>query len=315
MRKLLIAAILLEILLARGAPATVPVWSVDLSGNIPYIITSYDFPLKGGGWFLKKEAMITGISTDEILQRIVPSWDGIVKTFANIMITMFKEAMLDWVRNGFDAGGPMFVQNPSRYFGEAVDEATGGFIAELGNTVAGDPEFFCRNFGPEVIVNFGLSYRGRPFRERARCTLSDVAENIEDVSSRFENYGWKGFFQLQQDNNNPLGMQLLLFEEQMARAEARLDNVRSESAWGQGYKTARECVSYEDVPAGDGVGPPQRVCKSWKTKTLGTQIGDRVTKTLGLDFEGLQAADEISEFVGALLDLALREALEAGLSD
>lgn len=315
MRKLLIAAILFEILLAQSAHATVPSWDVGLTGNIPYAITSYEFPLKGGGWLLKKEAMITGVSTDDILQRIVPSWDGIVKTLANMMITMFKDAMLDWVRNGFDAGGPMFVQNPDKFLGEMADEATGGFIAELGNTVAGDPEFFCSNFAPEIIVNFGLSYRGRRFKDRARCTLSDVADNIEDVADRFENYGWNGFFQLQQDNNNPLGLELMLFEEQMARAEVALENTRSESNWGRGYKTARECVSYEDVPAGDGVGPPERICKSWKTKTLGTQIGDRVGKTLGLDFEGFVAADEVSEFIGALIDLALSEALEAGLSD
>src|SRR3989344_9139089 len=211
MKRLLIITIFLVVFAAQSAHATVPSWDEALSGIIPTVITSVDIPIKGSGWFVSKENRITGISTDTIIDRIIPSWDGIVKLLANTMITLFKEAMLDWVRNGFDAGGPLFVQNPTKFFGEVADEATGAYIAELGEIVGGDPEFFCNNFAPQLIVNFGLSYRGKTFGDRAKCTLSDVAENIEDVTANFSNYGWNGFFKLQAINNNPLALDLFLF--------------------------------------------------------------------------------------------------------
>lgn len=311
MKKILFIAIVGTMFMGHNAYATVPSWDIGLSGAMPFI--SFGIGTAEPGWFVSKEKSISGdLSIGTLLGNIVPSWDGLVKTVANMMITMLKEAMLDWVRNGFDAGGPLFVQNPSQFFGEAVDEATGGFIAELGKTVADDPNFFCRNFAPQIIFNYGSSFSQR--RPRAQCTLSDVAANIEDVADRFENYGWDGFVTLQQDNNNPLGLQLMLFREQMARAEVRFKDVESESNWGQGYKTVRECADWQEIPAGDGGQWTERICKSWKTKTLGAQIGDRVAKTVGLDFEGLQLADEISEFIGELVNLAIREALEAGLS-
>ncbi len=312
---LLIFAILLLGYPFAPAHATIETWDKALSGSIPFISPGISFSFDTVGWDINKEKQITGLSLGSLVSSLIPSWDAIAKWLADAAITMLKEETLEWARNGFQGGGPLFIQNPQQFLGEAANEASGAFLAELGNTVGGDPEFFCRNFGPQIIVNFADTYRGRSFKNRARCTLSDVGENFENFSARLENGDWNDFFRLREDNNNSLGMELLLFEERMTRTEIALNNAESESQWGQGYKTERECVSYESVPAGDGVGPPNRICKKWKSKTIGKQIGDRVAATIGTDFGGLFSADEISEIASQLVNLAIRQALEAGLSD
>ncbi|MDA1334917.1 MAG: hypothetical protein O2794_02785 [bacterium] len=292
----------------KEARATVPTWDVGLTGAIPTIITAVSVPgLQYAGHQLDKEFQVANIfSVSGILQLIkgaagsIFSYDGIAKMLANVFINTLKNELITWIQSGFaDDAEPFFLQDPERFFKEFGDQATGVFIEELGLQVAGDPNYFCSDFLPEIVLDLGL-YGTQSYQNRARCTITDVVDNIEDYYDDFSNGRWNAFVKTRQSNNNRLDFYLMTLEENRMRRFESESVFRNASASGGGYLPVVDCLEENAVG-----------CRKFRIKTPAKAIGDRVANSLDLDFMGLNLADEMSEVIQALINLAISEGLKS----
>jgi|GEM_PF-7066891 len=279
--------------------------------------TDFPFDILSQIW----EGLTTGsaaISADADYSLFIKEWivDVGVKAFVTQLKEDFIADTMEWMAGGFEGGGPLFVQNPGQYFSEVGDEASGALLAELGNQLAADPDFFCRDFAPDIIFEFG-SYRRR--NRVNGCTINDVAGNLERFTDNFKSGGWDNWFQIQRSSNNVIGFQLDLLEEQMVRSSIRKNDVAIETETGQGYKPVRECIEWEEVeaPISDESGQTtfDRVCKKYKTRTPGQAVADTIRPTISSDLGGIIAADEISESLAGLIDAALQGAIQKGFDE
>ncbi len=245
------------------------------------------------------------------------SIDVLIKGAINQVKAMLIQDTLAWMAGGFEGGGPMFVQNPGQYFQEAGDEVSGAFVAELGNTLVDDPDFFCKDFAPDIIFNFANYSRSQGM---ARCTINDVADNIEGFTDNFQNGGWESWFRMTSGNNNPIGLRLNLLEEHLSRVSVRRRDVEIETNTGQGFKPIRECVEWEnrEVQRTDFVTtapPTEKVCKKYINKSIGKAVEGSLSPVLSSNINSLEAADEISELLGAMIDAAIQGAIKKGFEE
>jgi hypothetical protein len=258
------------------------------------------------------------IIADADKQLFIKEW--IVDVGVKALVTEMKNELIGdtmaWMAGGFEGGGPLFVQNPSQYFSEAGDEASGAFLAELGNQINGDPDFFCRDFAPDIIFELG-NYRRR--QRINGCTINDVAGNLERFTDNFESGGFDNWFKLRNSSNNVIGFQLNLLDEQVYRSSIRKRDVGIETETGQGYKPVRECIEWEEVESqvseGEGLTSFERVCKKYKTRTPGQAVADTIRPVLSSDIEGTIAADEISESLAGLINAAIQGAIRRGFDE
>src|SRR3989338_8135083 len=56
--------------------------------------------------------------------------DPLAWTMANVVIDQFGDAIVDWIRNGFD-GSPMFLSDPEGFFRDTANQASGAIINDL----------------------------------------------------------------------------------------------------------------------------------------------------------------------------------------
>ena len=98
------------------------------------------------------------------------------------------------IRTGGQGGGPLFVTNWQDFLLDSADQASGVFLKELNLTQ------LCEPFAPRIRL---LMAGGRTqFYERARCTISDVINNIQNFYSDFSNGGWARWVEITQIPQN-----------------------------------------------------------------------------------------------------------------
>ncbi len=229
--------------------------------------------------------------------------DPLAFALAEGVISSLIRSVTDWVNNGFE-GGPTFVTDPQAFLGEIADNTALDFIegTELG--------FLCSPFALEVRI--ALAVDRQPFRDRIRCSLGDVSDNIEGfLSGDFSQGGWPAWFRVHTRlQNNPFGAQYLAKAELSARIASRQRTQEQEWNWSGGFFSKKKCVEYKDVPlAHAGAGATSQVCARSEIVTPGTQINEQLNNALGSGLRRLELADEFDELVNALLSQLAQQAL------
>ena len=242
--------------------------------------------------------------------------DGLVVVLREALISSIKESIISWINNGFE-GGPAFVTDLNGFLGEVADNVALDFIqgTELG--------FLCSPF--ELEVRLALALERRPFQDRIRCSLSDVAGNAERfLSGDFSSGGWPAFFRLSTDlKNNAYGAHFLAKAELNGRQTNAINERLNKLNWGSGFFSKEKC----DFPAGSVQSQPlgeigeepaipdtttERGCESaggsWKIVTPGAQINSYLSESLYSGERQLELADEIDEIINALLAQLARKA-------
>lgn len=236
--------------------------------------------------------------------------DVAVKAAVNELKNMIIDDTLNWMANGFEGGGPMFVQNPGQYFKEAGDQMSGAFLGELSAQMTGNPDFFCSNFAPDLIFQFAQyrRHQGVP-----RCTIGAITGNLEGFIDDFQSGGWENWIQMHEYGNNPIGFELSLFDEQMRLAGERKEDVKIETNTGGGFKPIRECIEWVPAPSTEA-GSQDKICKKFESKSIGKAVADELTPSISSNLDGLIAADEISEFISSTIDAAIQGAVRKGIA-
>lgn len=264
-------------------------------------------------------------------------WDTIGYIAAKIALSSMTNSIVNWINSGFE-GGPTFVTNPSAYFQDMADQATGVFIHQLG--IEG---ILCSQFRPQIIASLKYSV---PSMGRFQCTLSAAVDNWEGFMDDFTAGGWKGWLSVStQPQNNPYGAYLMAVDElEQRRAEAK-ENAKTEVSWGSGFISLKKCVggkSQEDSCSGqcdNSIGnygeedadwnqchsdcmaeqvSASQLCEdsggSMQNTTPGTIIADQLKLNLGSSVRQMELADEISESLGAIFNALINQLITKGIS-
>src|SRR3989338_5600046 len=247
--------------------------------------------------------------------------DPLAWTAANVIIDKFGDAMVDWIRSGFD-GSPMFLSDPEGFFRDTANDFSGAIIDAL------DMEWLCDPLG-KLRINLDFFFPGTD-RAKYRCTFNDIAGTFESYADRddisdwisvnanvrernivrlygsdYRNGGFLMWLFTAQKKNNDLGRTLQTADDVYAAVNARVGIEGFQLNLYKGFFGIRKCVEYVEGGelagvTSEGKNAGKAPCKKWETKTPGTLVQDQLDDVGGKDLSRLQVADEIDEIIGAL---------------
>ncbi|MEX0931497.1 MAG: hypothetical protein WDZ88_01980 [Candidatus Paceibacterota bacterium] len=206
--------------------------------------------------------------------------DGVVFALINAIIDQIGQQMVSWINSGFD-GNPGFVTDPAGLFASAANNVAADFIDELGLG------FLCDSFSLEIqfalSANFGFGNRG--LTSAGACTLNDIYENVASG----EIASMSAFYDVAlKPNNNPYISYLDAESALVVNVSQNNKILGDVVSWGNGFLSDFNIDGYIETPGA----------------FVETQLNDAI----GSGQQRLQIADEISEIIGALMNMLLDSA-------
>ncbi|RJQ32908.1 hypothetical protein C4572_00350 [Candidatus Parcubacteria bacterium] len=272
-------------------------------------------------------------------------FDPIAWTAANVIIDKFGDAMVDWIRSGFQ-GSPMFLSDPEGFFKDTANDFSGALIDAL------DMEWLCQPLG-KLNINLDFFFPGTD-RTKYECTFNDVADNFENIANRddlsdwislnvdthkqnivrvfgrdYRNGGLLMWLNSSNKKNNDLGRTLQVASDAYMGVSMRVGNEKFGLGLNQGFFGVKKCVEWRDntnnvnqdllnpSPSGSfsydaGNLASERKCVKYETKSPGQLVQDQLKSVGGKDLSRLQIADEINEIIGALASTMIGWLLTGG---
>lgn len=214
---------------------------------------------------------------------ILPSLDSVAYCFINQIIDYIGKATVQWIKTGFQ-GSPAFVDDPGKFFENAVDSAAGTIL----NQITGG--LLCEPWRAQVQLRLLNEHTGS-FQQRAQgCPLSQVSDRWEDFTQG-DHFDWGlqyGFTQ------NPYGNPLGSYIESRNAFNLQLANVHNglqvQLGWGNGF------LAVKDPETG-------------RVTTPGRVIESQLNRRLGNAENRLLIADEFDEIINTLVNELVKLAL------
>jgi hypothetical protein len=328
------AIILAVFVIPRAAHATVPVdcppapltpcrvWDVGYTGEVDTLgvaglPTGTTFLSVKAGHGYKKEVFALGdlfSNPASALQSAFSalSWDSFAWMLGRQILHIFTQEMVSWIRTGQFGGGPLFSTDLVGELFNAADNAAGHFLAQYASEEW--YQLLCSPFRPHIYLALGS---GRiPYIERARCTVTDIVDNLENFYTDFSNGGWAAWFSTIEPQNNPYGLYLLSLEEKERREREVTFDIRHNFLAGQGFIGLKKCVEYSEFigPPEEGQPPPKPTCVKSIVVTPGKVVEDQLSQALNTDLQKLGVADELNEVIAAVFDELLSWLVSGGSS-
>jgi len=231
---------------------------------------------------LEKKESGTSVSVLGVTGIVVPSWDAIGFCLVNAIIDYIGQATVEWINNGFQDGGPVFVNDPKNFFMNIADEQAGQFLGEISDGL------LCSPF--KLDIQAGIRTRAnRNFGDESKCTFTEVSGNIENFLSG-KTFSYEDFLSVTQNPaNNPYGAEALA----TAELNARIVNAQGQEKvlldWGKGF------LSFKD--------------ENGKVTSPGSIIEAQVNSRLDNPNQRLLIADEFDEIITALVNQLLKIAV------
>src|SRR3989344_992106 len=226
--------------------------------------------------------------------------DPLFWTMANVVIDQFGDAIVDWIRNGFD-GGPMFLSDPEGFFRDTANQASGAIISKF------NAEWLCSPLG-KLKIDLNFLFPGTD-RVNYGCTFNDIAGNFKDIAGRRDLDDWVDFNVSVAENdivknfssdyrnggflmwlttadwkNNDVGATLRLVDDAFIAASAKISLGAFQLDLGQGFFGVKKCLAY-DV---------NNNCVKEITTSPGQLVQDQLKLVAGKDLSRLEVADEIN---------------------
>lgn len=210
------------------------------------------------------------------------------------VLDVVVDQIISWIQGN---GKPQFVTDWQGFAKDAADRAGGEFIESL------DLGFLCEPFN--LQIQFAVGGTPKKFSEEAKCTLTDAIENIESFGEDFRSGGWVAFGESWQVQNNFFGSLINVQKRLGFQKEAAASAAVGEALAAGGFLSPKKCQkdkNGKDIPS------------TCKTVTPGKALGDLTSKALGSDIDFLLNADQLGEYVGAIVDALLNRVIEEGLA-
>lgn len=249
--------------------------------------------------------------------------DPLAWAVAKSLVQQIVNSTVNWINSGF-SGSPSFVTNPTQFFENVGDQATGAFLAQNGPLSS-----LCSPISLNVRLAIALDRAGvgqSPYT----CTLSKIINNVQGATINgftagdFSQGGWPAFATLAEPQNSFYGAYIEAESNLSANIAKQAQQINNELQQGQGFLTFKECKDDSSITddqanradiSGDSsikyndkTGSYQRCIN----KTPGSVISSSLNKALGASQDSLITADEIDEIIGALASQLVNKVLGTG---
>lgn len=166
----------------------------------------------------------------------------VLKAAAQRALLKMTQSTVNWINSGFH-GKPLFLERPKSFFKDIAKSE----IRQLVNTIGYDSNRF--PFGKSTALGIINSYKST-FEQNAQYSLSRVTNDpalLESFRNDFSVGGWDGFLLTTQfPQNNPIGFQMLVAEEQArvlaGTGQSRANEYRDLLQQGQGFLSPQVCL-------------------------------------------------------------------------
>lgn len=232
---------------------------------------------------------------------------GLALALAKMILSAITQSIVNWINSGFQ-GSPSFVTNPDQFFMGIADQVVGEFI--LGSDLA----FLCSPFKLQIQLALAVNYSGGGTGSgRARCSLTQVIDNIEGFYRDFTQGGFSAWVSMtQRPDNNPYGAYLNAQSALSARINGRQAIEFGKLNWGNGFMSFEQCEDGTIVWGGSAQNEEGGVVLregqsarggdhgSCEIKTPGKLIEGTLQETTTLPLDQLGVADDLDKIFNAL---------------
>jgi hypothetical protein len=154
------------------------------------------------------------------------------------MLRNITNSIVTWINNGFE-GQPSFVQDFEGFMTDTTDQVLGRFID---NTLG--LGFLCNNFSLQIRIALAQTYL--PYEQRARCTLSDIQQNVNGFIQGDNSGGWDNFLSVTTEPQNNIYGATILAQNELSKIVAEKLKVQNTKLdWGKGFRSWESCDEYE----------------------------------------------------------------------
>lgn len=221
------------------------------------------------------------------------------------LLNMIVDQIVVWIQGG---GNPKFITDWPGFFRDAIDQAGGQFIEELG---AGA---LCSPFKLSLRTAFIPIPR---FSDRSACTLSSIGVNIDNFLKDFNKGSWVAWNEMiLKPQNNVYGAYLMAWDEYERRKSAAQKAAESEAYAGQGFLSVKRCVLSHNEEQFDEDGNTlgfKNICDKQEVVTPGKVVGELAGQALGSDIPYIISAQDFAAYVSAITNAILNRVFAEGV--
>lgn len=236
------------------------------------------------------------LAKKEAAQKDQSFWEWAEEFVRTVLQKAILDVVVDQIITYIQGGGkPQFVTDWQGFLEDAGQRAAGEFVKSLG---AG---FLCEPFSLQLQI--GFSTFEKKFATEADCTLDDIVDNIDNFTNDFRTGGWVAYGESWKIQNNFLGSFINAQKELGREIESAGWAKFNEANSGGGFLSSKKCTK-------DAQGK-----EKCKLVTPGRTLGDLTSKALGSDIDFLLNAEQLGDYVAAIVDALLNRVIEEGLAE
>jgi len=256
------------------------------------------------------------------------------------LLQNITDETVNWINSGFN-GRPAYITNPTQFFENIGDQATGAFIAQNGPLSS-----LCSPISLNVRLALALNQAGssggsgnsNPYS----CTLSSIINNVQNASisagvtvngmsiagfegGDFSQGGWPAFAALAEPQNSFYGAYLEAQSSLDTNIANRTQQKNNELMQGGGFLTYQTCTDDPTITDEDAYYDPTikldeaasesagyNIYETCQNSTPGSTIKSSLDKALGSSQDSLVQASMLDEIIGALAGQLVNHVLGSG---
>ena len=221
------------------------------------------------------------------------------------LLNMIVDQIVAWIQGG---GTPKFITDWPGFFRDAVDQAGGRFLQQIGLGL------FCSPYNLLLRAAFIPIPR---FSDRSACTLSQIGVNIDNFLKDFKSGGWVAWNEMVlKPQNNIYGAYLMAWDQYEIEKSAAQKAAEAEAQAGKGFLSVRKCIRQHQEEIGvdeDGQRIYQTVCDAYQIVTPGAVVGELAAKAVGSDIDYIVNAQDFAAYVAAITNAILNRIFAEGV--
>lgn len=249
------------------------------------------------------KSIVTALSTAGGLSQQLLEWAFklAAEQLKRQLLNMIVDQIVNWIQGG---GNPKFISDWPGFFRDAIDQAGGRFLKQLG---------LGQLCSPLMAAKLSASFIPIPkFSERSSCTLSKVGANLDAFLKNFKNGGWVAWNEMiLSPQDNIYGAYILAWDQYEIEKSAAAKAADAEARAGNGFLSVRRCAETRSQP--DGAGGFESYCAREEIVTPGAVVGGLASKAVGSDIDYIVNADDFAAYVSAITNAILNRMFSEGL--
>jgi hypothetical protein len=180
------------------------------------------------------------INTDTQLSRAQKILKAVIIQLGHVMLQRITQSTVNWINSGFH-GSPLFVQNPSQFFGDIGKYEIMNLVNMTGYNSSNYP------FGKAWSLNIINQYKNAS-NNNMQYSLSKVMNDPTLYMNNFNTGGWNMFLiNTQYPQNNYMGYNMLATQDLARRLQGTVQNnaqkVQTTLNQGMGFLSPKKCTT------------------------------------------------------------------------